>query len=182
MVSTMRPFSHLKKQRKNTTRRRKVIYTSNRIISSIESQEILKEIKSFVGSWQTHQKSLNADGTILLDRCLVFAVDEEIQSISGCSIDSSVKFVKSIGQKYNIDFFNRLNILLLKDEKPLMVSYHELNNYKDAYLFNPNVETLAIYSFFIAQWALKPWIKAYPLEYQYHWRLKLIYIILFEEI
>ena len=119
------------------------VYTSNRIISAIESEEILKEIKSFVGSWKTHQKSLNADGTILLDRCLVFAVDEEIQSISGCSIDSSVKLVKSIGQKYNIDFFNRLNMLLLKDEHPIMVSYHDLNNYKDHNIFNPNVETLA---------------------------------------
>ena len=34
-------------------------------------------------------------------------------------------------------------MLVLKDEHPIMVSYHDLHNYKDHYIFNPNVETLA---------------------------------------
>lgn len=118
------------------------IYTSNRIFTHIESEEISKELNTFVSSWKAHQKSLNAAGAILLNRCLVFAVDEQTETISGCSIDSSVKFVKSVGQRLGIDFFNRLNMLVIINKEPAMVSFHDLEMYKDSYIFNPNVETL----------------------------------------
>ena len=118
------------------------VYTSNRVFTPLESGEISKEVDSFVSSWKAHQKSLSAAGTILLNRCLVFAVDEQTEAISGCSIDSSVKFVKSIGQQLDIDFFNRLNMLIIKDEEPTMISFHELEMYKDSHVFNPNVDTL----------------------------------------
>ena len=118
------------------------IYIANRLFTHEESSRILKEITSFVSSWKAHQKSLNASGTILLNRCLVFAVDEQTEAVSGCSIDSSVKFVKTLGQQYNVDFFNRLNMLILKDGEAKLVSYHDLEQYKNELIYNPQVDSL----------------------------------------
>ena len=40
------------------------------------------------------------------DKKIVLIADEEKATASGCSIDSSVKCIKSIGSQLNIDFFN----------------------------------------------------------------------------
>jgi hypothetical protein len=118
------------------------IYLSHRIFTKEESKIILNEVDSFVSSWKAHQKSLNASGTILLDRFLIFAVDEETEAVSGCSIDSSVNFVKSIGQRFGIDFFNRLNMLIIKNGEPTLISFHELNSFQEEQIFNPNINSL----------------------------------------
>jgi hypothetical protein len=118
------------------------IYVSDRKFTEEETEIISNEINSFVVSWKAHQKSLKAAGTLLLNRCIVLAVDEDTESVSGCSIDSSVKIVKSIGLKYNVDFFNRLNMLILKNGETSLVSYHDLNNHKDNYIYNPNISSL----------------------------------------
>jgi hypothetical protein len=52
-------------------------------------------------------------------------VNEDIESASGCSIDSSVRFVKSLGAELNIDFFNRLNVLVIENQEPVIRSYFE---------------------------------------------------------
>mgnify|MGYP001155618576 FL=1 len=91
------------------------IYLSDRLFTQEESEIILTEVDAFVSSWKAHQKSLNASGTLILNRFLILAVDENTEAASGCSIDSSVNFVKSIGLRFGVDFFNRLNMLILKD-------------------------------------------------------------------
>jgi len=118
------------------------IYLSDRLFTQEESEIILTEVDAFVSSWKAHQKSLNASGTILLDRFLIFAVDEETEAVSGCSIDSSVNFVKSIGQRFGIDFFNRLNMLIIKNGEPTLISFHELNSFQEEQIFNPNINSL----------------------------------------
>ena len=118
------------------------IYMSNREFSEAETNSISQEIEDFVSSWKAHQKSLKASGTLLLNRCIIFAVDENTESISGCSIDSSVKFIKSIGTKYEVDFFNRLNMLILSNGVTKMVSYHDLLNHQDDLIYNPNIDSL----------------------------------------
>jgi hypothetical protein len=54
-------------------------------------------------------------------------VDESKFNASGCSIDSSVAVIKSIANKYNIDFFNRLNIAFLEEEETKVLP---LNDFK----------------------------------------------------
>jgi hypothetical protein len=42
-------------------------------------------------------------------------LDENVVSISGCSIDSSVAQIRSIAQKLNIDLFDRMNLAFLNE-------------------------------------------------------------------
>ena len=38
------------------------------------------------------------------------AIDENFNSASGCSIDASVRFVKSIEEEFNVDLMDKMNI------------------------------------------------------------------------
>jgi hypothetical protein len=72
----------------------------------------------------------------------VLVADESSTKASGCSIDSSVRFIKEIGSKLKIDFFNRLYVLIEKDGEFKRVHFSDLSEYTNWNLFNPMVKTL----------------------------------------
>ena len=117
-------------------------YLCNRSLNDQEANLIEDQIKKFTRSWKAHQKPLSADGQLLFNQYIVLAVDESIERISGCSIDSSVHFVKTIENNLEVDFFNRLNVLVLKNEAPKLISYHDINTFKGDFVFNPRIENL----------------------------------------
>jgi hypothetical protein len=95
-----------------------------------------------LSTWKAHGKSLNCNGTILFSQYLILSVDEDIESASGCSIDSSVRFVKLLGSELNADFFNRMNVLTFPNENEWKLSnYFDAKNGHVPYL-NPLIETL----------------------------------------
>ena len=118
------------------------IYTANREFNPAEVESVTSTIDEFVCSWKAHQKNLTAAGTLLLNRCVVFAVNEHDEQITGCSIDGSVQLIKKMEQQYRVDFFNRLNMLISSNGNTKMVSYHDLENHKEDWIYNPNIATL----------------------------------------
>ena len=79
--------------------------------------------------WDSHGRPLDCYGHLFHSRFLALVTDESNHP-SGCSIDSSVRFVKALGEKYNIDFFDRLQIAyLLNDE----VHVIHKNDFQDAF-------------------------------------------------
>lgn len=91
------------------------IYQSDRKINEQEVIEIENKAQAFVEKWAAHGAQLKATAEVLFHHFLVLKVDESQAMASGCSIDSSVAFVKKIGQDYQIDFFNRLNLAYLNN-------------------------------------------------------------------
>lgn len=86
------------------------IYQSNRRLTEQEVKEIKGAGNQFIQSWATHGKDLEAAFEVFENLFLVLFVDEAKVSASGCSIDSSVHFIKEIESRYNIDCFDRMNI------------------------------------------------------------------------
>jgi hypothetical protein len=85
---------------------------------------------------------LTCNATILFSQYLVISVDEKIVSASGCSIDSSVHFVKSLGSELKVDFFNRMNVLSYVNESEIRaVNYFDAVNNRQSYL-NPLIDKL----------------------------------------
>lgn len=74
-------------------------------------------INSFVSQWTAHSTPLKAYAEIWNNRFIVLAVDESHYSASGCSIDSSVRFITELGQKFNFDPFNRMKFYVLSDDQ-----------------------------------------------------------------
>lgn len=85
------------------------IYQSNRPLSEEQSQEIEKAANDFAWRWVSHHQQLHAAATFLHHRFLVLMVDESRAGASGCSIDSSVAFVKQLQAEYGVDFFDRMS-------------------------------------------------------------------------
>jgi hypothetical protein len=87
------------------------IYQSDRILTDDESEEINGVAKSFVEQWTAHQQTLMAGFKIFHHLFLILAVDENHNDASGCSIDKSVHFIKAVEKKFNLNLFNRLNVV-----------------------------------------------------------------------
>jgi len=99
------------------------IYQSDRKLSNLEVDEIKILSDKFVSQWAAHGSKLKAQAEVLYNYFVVLIVDESQANASGCSIDSSVAFIKQIGVKYNIDFFNRLNLAYFNDTKEVELTH-----------------------------------------------------------
>lgn len=127
------------------------IYPSNKKLNPGEFAHIDSNLDSFVQNWVSHNQQLKAYGTIYMDQIIVLLVDETKASASGCSIDSSVGFIKQMGQQLEIDFFNRWNFLYLVDNEVIkMVSKEQFQQdfengviNLDTLFFDPLVKTLS---------------------------------------
>ena len=97
----METFSHL------TANSRVWIYQADRAFTTTESESINTAITEFVSQWLAHKAKVIGDGRLLHDRFVVLVADEEKLQVSGCSIDSTVRFIKDLGAKYNVNFFDR---------------------------------------------------------------------------
>jgi hypothetical protein len=120
------------------------IYLSNRKFDETESDFIQHSLNQFTkNEWKTHGKSLHASGQLLFNQLIVMIVDEDVNSASGCSIDSSVHMIKKLGSELNVDFFNRLYVLVLRDDQIRYVHISDLKNYKGWKLVNPMISNLS---------------------------------------
>ena len=83
------------------------IYQSERPFSAGETEMLNKALSDFVKSWTAHNQQLKGVGKVIEDRFILLMVDETQATASGCSIDTSVKFMKKLAAELQVDFFNR---------------------------------------------------------------------------
>ncbi|MHA4737094.1 hypothetical protein [Dyadobacter sp. MSC1_007] len=83
------------------------VYQADRQLTQEETGIITETLKASLDTWEAHGKPLTASGKVFEHRFVVIAVDERDELPSGCSIDKSVHWLQEIGQRMNIDFFDR---------------------------------------------------------------------------
>src|SRR5690348_8817249 len=83
------------------------IYQSSRLFTLSEALEIEALINKFCGEWRSHGDEVNAYGNLFFGQFLVLMADENSTKVGGCSTDSSVRFVKELGNQFKVDFFDR---------------------------------------------------------------------------
>lgn len=86
------------------------VYQANRFLSTQEADSIQVDLNSFVQSWTAHGSALAGSALVKDNLFVVLEVDESQAGVTGCSIDKSVHFLQSLGQKYTIDFFDRMKV------------------------------------------------------------------------
>ena len=94
------------------------VYQANRLFTDAEKEIIKKETESFLHTWTSHQSDLPASYELKYDLFLVLMADEAEVQAGGCSIDKSVHFIQSLGEKINMNFMNRL-LFAYKDESTI---------------------------------------------------------------
>jgi hypothetical protein len=92
------------------------IYQSNRKFSDEEIIEIEKELLAFIENWSAHGSSLEASYLIKYNRFIILAVNQEVQQVTGCSIDSSVGFIQKLEQKYQVELLDKMNVTFKNGE------------------------------------------------------------------
>jgi hypothetical protein len=102
------------------------IYQSSRLFSLGEALEIEDLIHEFCNSWQAHGAGIKGYGNLFFGRFLVLMADESATMVSGCSTDSSVRFVKALGQKFGVDFFDRQQLAFVVKDKIEVLPLNQL--------------------------------------------------------
>ena len=103
------------------------IYQSNRKLSEIEIGIIEPKIIDFLNQWTAHGKDLDAGYEIKYNRFIVFGLNQENASASGCSIDASVNFIQSLEKEFGIDLMDKMNVSYKQGD---YVAYKTLTDFK----------------------------------------------------
>ena len=126
------------------------IYQSNREFSSEEVNVIKFNAKKFIENWTRHGDDLKGSFTIVYNRFIVIAVDENFANVSGCSIDASVRFIQQIQSELNVDLLNKLHIAFKTNDDVNSVSLNDFRSFiasdkitQDTIVFNNLVNTKA---------------------------------------
>ena len=107
------------------------IYGSAKVLTSDIQFSISKKITSFLNSWAHHGKSLTCSFTILYDRFIVIALDEDINQTGGCSMDGLQKLILKIDDDFSLDLYNRLNVFINTENKITCINSNMLNANND---------------------------------------------------
>jgi len=87
------------------------VYASSRELTPDEATFTQEALNNFTARWTAHNEQLKAAGVVLERSFIILMVDESQAGASGCSIDSSVAFIKVLGEKLGVDLFDRLTFV-----------------------------------------------------------------------
>lgn len=115
-------------------------YQSSRMFLLSEALEIEALLNKFSSEWRSHGADVNSYCNLFFGQFIILMADETHAGVSGCSTDSSVRFIKELGEKYKVDFFNRTNLAFLVKDKIQLLPMNQLSYALDNYFIN--AETL----------------------------------------
>jgi hypothetical protein len=98
------------------------VYQSSRPFSANEQEEINEQLFQFYQQWTAHGDIVKGWAKLLFGQFIVLMADETNVHVSGCSTDTSVRFIKSIERQYQVNLFDRLSITFLKNNKAEMLA------------------------------------------------------------
>lgn len=115
------------------------IFSSDRFLTEEEQVSLSENLEHFLQKWATHGKELYGSFEILHNNFVVIGVDESKIPASGCSIDTLTHFIKEQGRNINVDFFNRMKLLVSKNGELKRINFSELNDFTDWEIFDPTI-------------------------------------------
>lgn len=104
------------------------IYQANRDFNSDELKIISEAVRSFTDRWLVHGQPMHASFDVRWNRFIIIAADEEANAASGCSIDDSVRTLKSLAANLNVDFFDRTQVAFHDGDKVFTIPSAELKS------------------------------------------------------
>ena len=126
------------------------IYQSDRKFSTQEEEFISEKAVLFVDKWTKHGSDLQGSFVIKYNQFLVLAVNEGFNNVSGCSIDSSVRFVKELEESLEVDMMNKMNISFKDGDHIKVVTMSDFKEFtksnqitSETIVFNNMISTLA---------------------------------------
>ena len=126
------------------------IYQSDREFTAKEVEFIGAKAIDFINQWTRHGDDLKGSFTIKYNQFLVLAVDESFNNVSGCSIDSSVRFIKELENELKLDLMDKMNVSFKDNDNINLVKLFDFQKFAeeqkvtpDTIVFNNMVNTKA---------------------------------------
>ena len=88
------------------------IYKSKRAFSEAEKEHVLDSGREFTKQWQAHGAPMNAAIFVVADHFVVVAADESTVGATGCSIDSSVAYIRKLEAELKLTLTDRMFVIL----------------------------------------------------------------------
>ena len=101
------------------------VYQATRPLDSQELELISNTLIQSCQSWEAHGAPLQASFEIRYDQVIIVAVNEAMNVASGCSIDASTRWFKTLGESLQVDFFNR-DLALVRNEQVHLIALGQL--------------------------------------------------------
>lgn len=98
------------------------IYQADRKFTVAELELIHEDLRAFCENWNTHGTLMPTSFSIKFNQVIVLAVDESRMGASGCSIDSSVRILKGLEQKLQINLLDQGKVSFFPEDSELEVS------------------------------------------------------------
>ena len=114
------------------------IYQSNRLFTITEALEMNNMLQDFVSNWKSHGADVKGFATLLFSQFIILMADETASGVSGCSTDSSVRLIKSIETKYNVQLFERQHLAFIIKDKIELLPLSQFNNAIENNFINGN--------------------------------------------
>ncbi|WP_118193143.1 ABC transporter ATPase [Albibacterium indicum] len=102
------------------------IYQSDRELSETEVGLANNKLQEFAAQWKAHGKELAARAEIRYNRFIILFLNESVEAASGCSIDSSVRFLKAIENELGVNLFDRMQTAYFDGDQVKAASRTEL--------------------------------------------------------
>ena len=102
------------------------IYQSDRTLNENEVNDIKIALNNFIQSWKSHGDQVKGYSNVYFDMFIVLMADESSVSVGGCSTDSSVRLIKEIEKKFNLNLFNRELLTFHTNEKLIQVPLSQI--------------------------------------------------------
>lgn len=124
------------------------IYQCSRKFSINEALSLESYFDEFLSQWNTHGTPNKAFVNLFFGQFIVIMADESSQKVSGCSTDSSVRFIKEIEKHFSVNLFDRQALAFIIEDKIQLLPLSQLkyavdNNFisGDTLYFNNLVAT-----------------------------------------
>jgi hypothetical protein len=104
------------------------LFQADRVVDTITQEAISKFLVTHIDTWDSHGTPLKAGTAFFYNRILAIGVDTSRNSPSGCSIDTSIAWIKQIYDYFKVDFFDR-SLLYFKDDTMKAIPIFEIKKY-----------------------------------------------------
>ena len=102
------------------------VYQSNRLFSLSEAFEVEDMLDDFTGKWLSHGVPVKGAAHLFFGQFIILIADEKATGVSGCSTDSSVRLIKEIEKRFNLNMFDRTTLAFVVKEKIQLLPLSQL--------------------------------------------------------
>jgi hypothetical protein len=105
------------------------VYQSNRVFTLTEALQVEELLQNFAKDWKSHGTPVKGFANLFFGQFIILMADETAMGVSGCSTDSSVRFIKNIELDFQVELFDRLMLAFIIQERIQLLPLSQISSF-----------------------------------------------------